>query len=102
MEGTTCEWRTSTLPPTKPSYWLILVKLLRGGSASQQGSLLHRTGEDRGSRTGQGEEGDRVGGLVAGLRRRTGRGFLVRKSTGLTKRASRTSVCGRIRGGRGG
>lgn len=103
MEGTTCEWRTGPLASPKSPFVVIWVKLLRGVSASHQRSLLDGDWEDRGSRSGQGKEGNWVGGLVAGLSWRTSGGFLERRASRLRREASGGGVdCRGIRrGGRG-
>lgn len=103
MKGTTCEWRTGPLAPTKPSSRVILVMMVRGVSASQQRSLWDGDREHRGTRAGQVEEGNGVRGLVAGLSWGTSGGFVERRGSGLRGKASRGGVdCGGIRSGGGG
>lgn len=103
MEGTTCERRTRPLAPTKPPAGKISVKLLRGGPASHHRSLWDGKGENRWPRAGQVEEGNGVGGLVAGLSWWTAGGLEERRGIGLSGKARGDSVnCRGIGSGGGG
>lgn len=79
MEGTACEGRATTLPPSKTTY--IVVTMVRGGSASQKWSLWNGFSEDWGPGSRQVQKGDWVRGLVAGLRWGASGGLLERRTS---------------------